>query len=221
MGYLITLHTLPSRALFLLFPFLRLLFPLILLLSFHLCVSTLRDSALGKPDRRHFVATVTSLSLWWFKGRFTHSMPCPCRVHAIPLPCRAHAANGLECVFPIWFIQCGRVWFTLAMPWPCHVPTMPFFSRPQHSTAVSRRPCCAVALRRTAWSEHGMVGTWHGYGMAWSWHGMVMAWQVWIRHGRTVQIKWERQHSKPLEARHGRGTAWTRHGHGMLCVNRP
>ena len=21
--------------------------------------------------------------------------------------------------------------------------------------AVSRRPCCAVALRRTAWSEHG------------------------------------------------------------------
>jgi hypothetical protein len=22
--------------------------------------------------------------------------------------------------------------------------------------AVSRRPCCAVALRRTAWSDHGM-----------------------------------------------------------------
>jgi len=28
-------------------------------------------------------------------------------------------------------------------------------------------------------------------------------------------------HSKPLEARHGRGTAWARHGNGMLCVNRP
>ena len=27
--------------------------------------------------------------------------------------------------------------------------------------------------------------------------------------------------SKPLAARHGRGTAWARHGHGMLCVNRP
>ena len=26
--------------------------------------------------------------------------------------------------------------------------------------AISRRPCCDVALRRTAWSEHGM-------GMAW------------------------------------------------------
>jgi len=36
--------------------------------------------------------------------------------------------------------------------------------------AVSRRPCCSVALRRTAWSEHGMGA----------------AWQVWIRHSRTV-----------------------------------
>ena len=28
-------------------------------------------------------------------------------------------------------------------------------------------------------------------------------------------------HSKPLAARHGRGTAWALHGKGMLCVNRP
>jgi len=30
--------------------------------------------------------------------------------------------------------------------------------------AISRRPCCAVALRRTAWSEHGMgeARAWHG-----------------------------------------------------------
>jgi len=42
-----------------------------------------------------------------------------CRAHAIPLPC--HAAKGLECVFPIWFTQCGRVWFTLAMPRSDHV----------------------------------------------------------------------------------------------------
>ena len=28
-------------------------------------------------------------------------------------------------------------------------------------------------------------------------------------------------HSKPLAARHGRGTAWSRHGHSMLYVNRP
>ena len=28
-------------------------------------------------------------------------------------------------------------------------------------------------------------------------------------------------HSKPLATRHGRGTAWAWHGHGMLRVNRP
>ena len=84
------------------------------------------------------------------------------RSHAAPMPlCRA--AKGWECVFPIWFTQCGRVWFTLAMLRPCG-------SSQGHSTAVERRPCCAVALRRTAWSEHGMG----------------KAWQVWIRHGRTV-----------------------------------
>jgi hypothetical protein len=61
-----------------------------------------------------------------------------CRAHAVPRPCRA--ANGLECVFHIWFTQCGRVWFTLVMQRPCHALTMPFFSRPRHSTAVERRP---------------------------------------------------------------------------------
>jgi len=30
--------------------------------------------------------------------------------------------------------------------------------------AVYGRPCCAVALRRTEWSEHGM-------GAAWAWDG--------------------------------------------------
>ena len=61
-----------------------------------------------------------------------------CRAHSVPLPCRA--AKGLECVFPIWFTQCSRVWFTLAMLCPCHALTMPFFSRPRHSTSVERRP---------------------------------------------------------------------------------
>jgi hypothetical protein len=61
-----------------------------------------------------------------------------CRAHAVPLPCRT--AKCLECVFPIWFTQCSRVWFALAMPRPCHALTMPFFSRPRHSAAVERRP---------------------------------------------------------------------------------
>jgi hypothetical protein len=54
------------------------------------------------------------------------------------MPCRA--AKFLECVFPIRFTQCGRVWFTLTMPRPCHALIMPFFSRPRHSTVVERRP---------------------------------------------------------------------------------
>ena len=69
-------------------------------------------------------------------------MPCPCRAHAVPLPCRA--ANGLECVFPIWSTQYGRVWFTLAFPCPCHAPTMPFFSRPRHG---SRETACGLPAR--------------------------------------------------------------------------
>ena len=28
--------------------------------------------------------------------------------------------------------------------------------------AVSLRPCCAVAWRRKAWSEHGRGAAWHG-----------------------------------------------------------
>jgi len=70
--------------------------------------------------------------------------------------------------------------------------------------AVSRRPCCAVALRRTAWSA------WHGRGMA----------SVNQTRPHCVN-QMGKTHSKPLAARHGKGTAWVRHGHGMLCVNRP
>ena len=54
-------------------------------------------------------AMATAILTRQFKYRYTHSMPCPC-----------HAAKGLECVFPIWFTQCCRVWFTLAMSCPDH-----------------------------------------------------------------------------------------------------
>jgi hypothetical protein len=41
--------------------------------------------------------------------------------------------------------------------------------------------------------------------------GMGTALHVSIKHGHTVQIKWEK-HSKPLAQRHG---------NGMVCVNPP
>ena len=127
-------------------------------------------------------------------------------VHVVPLPRRA--AKSLESVFPISFTQCGRVWFTLAMPCPCHAPAMPFFSRPQHSTAQHGRRetavlCCGL-------EKKGVVGAGHGHGMAS------------VNRTRPHRVnKMGKIHSKHLAARHGRRTAWVRHGHGMLCVNRP
>jgi hypothetical protein len=64
------------------------------------------------------------------------------------IPCRS--AKGLDCVFPIWFTQCSRVWFTHAMPFPCRFPAMP-------------RPCRAETdLSRP---RHSPACKWHGYGM--------------------------------------------------------
>jgi hypothetical protein len=124
-------------------------------------------------------------------------MLCPCR-----------AAKGLECVFPIWFTQCGRVWFKLAMPRPCHALTMPFFSRSRYSTAVERRSCRAVPCRGL--EKNGMVRAWHGRSMAS------------LNQTRPHCVnQMGKTHSKPLAVWHGRGMACARHGHGMLCVNRP
>ena len=66
--------------------------------------------------------------------------------------------------------------------------------------SVSRQPCCAVALRRTAWSEHGM-------GAGWAWHGMASVSQT--RPHCVNQMG--KTHFKPLAARRGTGTAWSRH----------
>jgi hypothetical protein len=50
-----------------------------------------------------------------------------------------------------------------------------------------------------------------------AWHGMESVNQT--QSHSINQIR--KTHSKPIAARHGRGNAWARHGHGMLCVNRP
>jgi hypothetical protein len=71
---------------------------------------------------------------WLLRPIRAHAAPMP-----VPLPCRA--AKGLECVFPLWFTQCGRVWFTLAMPRPYHP-----------------RPCHSSQGHGTAWPSR--VGLW-------------------------------------------------------------
>ena len=55
-----------------------------------------------------------------------------------------------------------------------------------------------------------MVRAWHGRGMA----------SVNQTRPHCVN-QMGKTHSKPLSARHGRGTTLSRHGHGMLCVNQP
>jgi hypothetical protein len=69
------------------------------------------------------------------KGQFTHTMPFPC--HAVPL--------RVWTVFPIWFTQCGCVWFAHAMPRPCHATIRLFWKR---------------FLKTTA--QRGMGMAWHG-----------------------------------------------------------
>jgi hypothetical protein len=73
--------------------------------------------------------------------------------HAVPLPCRS--AKGLDCVFPIWFTQWGRVWFTHTMPFPCHARNVFLKATSQcHGRVVAgSRQGDGVG---TAWERHGM-----------------------------------------------------------------
>ena len=75
-----------------------------------------------------------------------------------------------------------------------------------HTCHAAPMPCSdhAVLLKATAWSA------WHGRGMAS------------VNQTRPHFVnQMGKTNSKHLAARHGRGTVWDRHGHGMLCVNRP
>jgi hypothetical protein len=75
-----------------------------------------------------------------------HVVPMPFPCHAVPLPCLS--LKSLDCVFPIWFTQCGRILFTDAMPFPCHATNMLFWKRPLKATAQRGMV--------TAWEQHGM-----------------------------------------------------------------
>ena len=71
----------------------------------------------------------------------------------------------------------------------------------QHGRLSTAVLCCGL-------EKNGMVGAWHG-----------MASLNQTRPHCVNQMG--KTHSKPWATWHGRGTAWPRHGHGMLCVNRP
>jgi len=83
------------------------------------------------------------------KGRFTYSMPCPCRVRAVPLPCRA--AKGLEYFSHlIYTVRLCLIHTCHAMPCSDHVVLLK--ATAQHGRAVL---CCGL-------EKNGVVGAWHG-----------------------------------------------------------
>jgi hypothetical protein len=171
----------------------------------------------------------------------------------MPLPCRA--AKGLECVFPIWITQCGRVWLTVAIPRPCH--PRPCRSSQGHGTArPSRDGLWGTCTRSAFFGYHadfheGSYQTHTNLRCRWPvWNQTPFAWTrksgsstlqkktICYTVGLAVRIfpATMRKFTKDtalseqgrgavynvwINARHGRGTASARHGHGMLCVNRP
>jgi hypothetical protein len=159
-----------------------------------------------------------------------------CRTHAVPLPC--HAAKGLECVFPIWFTQCGRVWFTLAMPRPCHALTVPFFSRPWHSTVVKRRPVGYLPAFGFFRLPHGvpwrLLSEAYQSSSQWSIHTTVKSGSSTLQKGRSVNC-WTSSsdisgYHADFHEGHGtvgagqgrgmtRGTAWARHAMCESALN--
>jgi hypothetical protein len=115
-----------------------------------------------------------------------HAVPLPCHAlihicHAVPLPCSDSAVSFVKVRVVAGNIQTtDRLFCSVLLPLftgvgmdrceedlyasdnnlrgtPCGSRKKPNVGSPQ---AVSRRLCCAVALRRTAWSEHGMGAAW-------------------------------------------------------------
>jgi hypothetical protein len=105
--------------------------------------------------------------------------------HAVPVPCRS--ANGLDCVFPIWFTQCGHVWFTHAMPFPCHATNMPFWKWPlkgaaQRGMGTTLYVWISIGRPETACGRTARVRWMQGRGRG-------TAWYVWIRLNRFAAKK--------------------------------
>jgi hypothetical protein len=90
-----------------------------------------------------------------------------------------------------------RLWTCHAVPTPCQCRV--------HAVPT---PCPAMALR----SPFRTACSWHGACAAWALHGMCESYTA-------VMCKSNGKDTIPLTARHGRGTAWARHGNGMVCVN--
>jgi hypothetical protein len=127
------------------------------------------------------------------------------------VPCRA--AKRLDCVFPIWFTQCSRVWFTHAMLCPCHGTTMPFWKRLLKAMAQRGMTELASAIQR----RH--VGDLPTFGSS-SYH-VEFHEGCYQKHTNPLNC---RTSSSDISGYHadfheGHGTVGEWQGHGMACVN--
>jgi hypothetical protein len=115
----------------------------------------------------------------------------------------------------------------MPMPRPCHALTMPFFSRPRHSTAIDSRPVgylpafgffrlpCGVTRRflseaYQSSSQRSIPTTVKSGSSTLQKDDLLNCW--------TSSSDISGYHAAFHE---GNGTVGAWHGHGMLCVNRP
>ena len=120
--------------------------------SYGACHSSRRQSPLPHRGGPSLNLGQSKRYLWWITWHWDRFFPwislktnshIARRAHAVPLLCRA--TKGLEYIFPIWFTQCGRVWFTLAMPRPCHAVPWPWEEWHGQSMAWARHGKCESA----------------------------------------------------------------------------
>jgi hypothetical protein len=92
----------------------------------------------------------------------------------------------------------------------CHAMPMTCSDHAVLLKATAQHGRLSTAVLSCGLEKNGMVGAWNGHGMAS------------VKQTRPYCVnQMGKTHSKPLAARHGRGTAWARHGNGMLRVNLP
>jgi hypothetical protein len=123
----------------------------------------------------------------------------------------------------------------MPMPPPCHVLTMPFFSRSRHSTAVERRsvgylpafgffrlprgvPRILLSEAYQSSSQRSVPTTVKSGSSTLQKRRSVKLWDWQFGHFRLPRGLSRRSRAGAV---HGMCELTARHGHGMLCVNRP
>ena len=128
----------------------------------------------------------------------------PCHAYAILRTCRSSqghstarpSRDGCAVLWPFLLIYTVRpclIHTFHAMPMPYSDHAVLLKATAQHGRLSTAVLCCVL-------EKNGMFRAWHG-------HGMASVNQT--RPHRVNQMG--NTHSKPLAARHGRGTAWARH----------